>query len=40
MDVAGTMGWYHGNLPSREMLPPIKAAEEEESVKRKNGGKR
>jgi hypothetical protein len=38
-DVAGASGWYHGNLPSGETLPPIKAAEEEESAKRRNGDK-
>jgi hypothetical protein len=38
-DVAGASGWYHENLPSGETLPPIEAAEEEESAKRRNGGK-
>jgi hypothetical protein len=38
-DGAGASGWYHGNLPSGETLPPIEAAEEEESAKRRNGGK-
>jgi hypothetical protein len=38
-DVAGASGWYHGNLPSGETLPPIEAAEEEESAKRRNDGK-
>jgi hypothetical protein len=38
-DVAGASRWYHGNLPSWETLPPIKAAEEEESAKRRNDGK-
>jgi hypothetical protein len=40
-DGAGASGWYHGNLASRETLPPIEAAdeeEEEESTKRRNGG--
>jgi hypothetical protein len=32
-------GWYHGYLASGETLPPIEAAEEEESTKRRNGGK-
>jgi hypothetical protein len=32
-------GWYHRNLPSGETLPPIEAAKEEESAKRRNGGK-
>jgi hypothetical protein len=31
--------WYHGNLASGETLPPIEAAEEEESVKRRNNDK-
>jgi hypothetical protein len=39
-DVAGASGWYHGNLPSGETLPPIEAVEEEEeSAKRRNGAK-
>jgi hypothetical protein len=33
------LGWYHGNLPSGETLPPIEAVEEEESAKRMNNGK-
>jgi hypothetical protein len=37
-DVAGASGWYHGNLASEETLPLIEAAEEEESVKRRNDG--
>jgi hypothetical protein len=37
--VAGAWGWYHENLPSGETLPPIKAAEEEESAKRLYGKK-
>jgi hypothetical protein len=32
-------GWYHRNLSSGETLPPIEVAEEEESAKRRNGGK-
>jgi hypothetical protein len=32
-------GLYHGNLASGETFPPIEAAEEEESAKRRNGGK-
>jgi hypothetical protein len=32
-------GWYHGNLASGETLPPIEAAEEEESAKRRNDNK-
>jgi hypothetical protein len=38
-DVAGALGWYRGNLPSGETLPPIEAAEEEESAKRRNDSK-
>jgi hypothetical protein len=38
-DGAGDSGWYHGNLASGETLPPIEAVEEEESAKRRNGGK-
>jgi hypothetical protein len=38
-DIAGASGWYHGKLPSGETLPPIEATEEEESAKRRNGGK-
>jgi hypothetical protein len=38
-DVVGALGWYHGNLPSGETLPPIEAVEEEESVKRRNNGR-
>jgi hypothetical protein len=39
-DVAGATRWYHENLPSGETLPPIEAAEEEESAKRRNDDKR
>jgi hypothetical protein len=39
-EVAGALGWYHGNQPSGETLQPIEAAEEEESAKRMNNGKR
>jgi hypothetical protein len=38
-DGAGDSGWYHRNLASGETLPPIEDAKEEESVKRRNGGK-
>jgi hypothetical protein len=34
--VAGSLRWYHGNFPSRETLPPIEAAEEEENANRRN----
>jgi hypothetical protein len=39
-DIAGATGWYHGNLPSWETLPPIEVTEEEESAKRRNDVKR
>jgi hypothetical protein len=38
-DGTGASGWYYGNLASGETLPPIEAAEEEESAERRNGGK-
>jgi hypothetical protein len=38
-DVVGASGWYHGNLPSGETLPPIKATKEEDIVKRRNNDK-
>jgi hypothetical protein len=38
-DGAGPSGWYHGNLASEETLRPIEASVEEESAKRRNGGK-